>query len=107
MTESLPQPATEGKETSNPPPPKANINPLDLMEWGFKYVFTPIIPFIIGATICLLEAGRWTLNALDPAELSFSLAMFCLFATVSARKLKESEFRETIAGLYTFGQSLR
>jgi hypothetical protein len=71
-----------------------------------KYVIIPLTPFIIGACIRLLESESASWSALDPAELSFSLAMFCLLGNISARRLEKSQYREAIAGVFVVGAVL-
>lgn len=78
----------------------------DLLGWCMKYVLVPLIPFLIGASIRLLEKGSWSWSALDPVQLSFSFAMLCLLANVSAQRLEESQYRETLAGLFMIGAVL-
>lgn len=90
-------------DSPSPPEPRPG-DMADSMNWTMKYVLVPLIPFLIGALIRLLENGiAW--SVLKPVQLTFALAMFCLFVYVSASRLDHSKFKETIQSIYVLGMA--
>jgi hypothetical protein len=77
-----------------------------LLGWIAKYVLLPLTPFLVGFAIRLVGTGELTWRCFDPAELSFSLAMLCLFGVASARRLDDSESREIAFALFVVGVSI-
>lgn len=93
---------SQGDSPSPPEPRQGNM--ADSMNWTMKYVLVPLIPFLIGALIRLLENGI-TWSVLKPVQLTFALAMFCLFVYVSASRLDNSKYKETIQSVYVLGMA--
>lgn len=90
----------------SPPPPNTNIDWADITGWLMRYAVLPLSPFFIGAIIRYIARLRFSLSIFEPAELAFSLAMFCMLVTISSRQLRDSDYKHTIAGLFTFGAFL-
>ncbi len=102
MNQDIQQENPNPKEVDSPPQPR-NIDFIDLLGWLTKYLGIPIIPFLVGALIRCVEYQGIKWESLDPIELSFSFALYCLLIYVSARSLERTNSRNLIEGLFLLG----
>jgi hypothetical protein len=68
--------------------------------WIAKNVLLPLSPFFVGALIRVLHTGRLTLDSMNPAELSFSMAMMSLVVSMTASKLTDQHLKDSITYMY-------
>ena len=68
--------------------------------WVSRNVLLPLLPFIVGACIRSVHLGQLSLEIVDPAELSFSMAMVCILANRGAGKLTDKPLSDTLTSLY-------
>ena len=73
------------------------------LSWLCANVILPLTPALVGASIRFIHRSEFTFNVFDPAEVAFSLAMFCLLGAVSANEIKGNAERDTVFTAFTIG----
>lgn len=72
-----------------------------MIGWFAKYVIFPLIPFIIGFLIRLAYAkGSFSMDLLNPPELSFSISIISLFLIMSASRIDNKQLRDAISYIF-------
>lgn len=71
--------------------------------WVAKNVVLPLAPFVVGAAVRWAHLGEASLEVVNPAELSFSVAMVCLLVMSSASRLPNPHLRDAIGSIFGFG----
>jgi hypothetical protein len=99
------RPSTVSADDTPPKEPLAKPRH-GISGWLAKYVLAPLSPFIVGAALRMLHAEAWSVSAFDPGELSFSLAMFCLFVTLSLQRRTELSAKDVLDTFFTIGTLL-
>ncbi|HXU30105.1 MAG TPA: hypothetical protein VN851_05960 [Thermoanaerobaculia bacterium] len=72
-------------------------------SWFGRHLVLPLTPFLVGALVRYLYAGEFNLEALSPAELSFSMAMMSLVISTKASQIPQPNVRGAITSLYRVG----
>lgn len=96
-------------EPAVPPPtasPPVIAQRAPFLGWLARHLVLPLIPFLVGSGIRMVRAGEVSISAFDPAELSFSLAMFCILGVVAARRLQAQEYREAAFVVFVIGVAI-
>jgi hypothetical protein len=93
------------KPAPNPKPPVI-AQRAPFVGWLGRHILLPLTPFIVGSLIRTLKSGRLSISSLDPTELSFSLAMFCLIGVVAARKIEIIQYREAAFAVFVVGVAI-
>jgi hypothetical protein len=88
------------------PPPPVIAQRAPFLGWLAKQVVLPLTPFIVGCGIRTIRLHHLSVSCFDPAELCFSLAMFCLIGVVAARRLDSTEYREAAFALFAIGVAI-
>jgi len=91
---------------NDPPSPPVVAQRAPLLGWIAKYLLLPLTPFLVGLAIRWVGAGALSWPCFDPAELSFSLAMLCLFGVASARRLDNAQSREVAFAVFVIGVAI-
>lgn len=87
----------------SPPKPPTVAQRTSLMGWLARNAVVPLTPFLVGSAIRWIRAGQLNVSCFDPAELAFSLAMFCIVCVASARRLEDTDQRELAFALFVIG----
>lgn len=96
----------EPQSLIDPPTPPVVAQRAPLVGWIAKYLLLPLAPFLVGLAIRWVWAGALSWRCFDPAELSFSLAMLCLFGVASARRLDDAQSRELAFAVFVVGVAI-
>lgn len=75
----------------------------ELFGWLAKNVLTPMLPFLIGAVIRAISGIQGVKNVFDVGELSFSMAMLCLFVLTSASRVTDKSIRDSLTAVWVCG----
>jgi hypothetical protein len=93
-------------EPATPPPPGGPAviaQRAPFLGWMAKHLVLPLTPFFVGSAIRIVRTGELSASAFDPAELSFSLAMFCILGVVAAHRIHDREYRDIAFVVFVIG----
>ena len=70
------------------------------LSWIIKRLLLPLLPFFIGVLIRTILQVSFKCHIIDPAELSFSMAMLCFFVSLSASKNRDKNIADTLSTIF-------
>lgn len=72
------------------------------VAWLLKNVLLPLTPFLVGALIRFVQAGKFSWECLSVTELAFSMALMFLILTSSTTKIQDAALKNSLNSGFNF-----
>jgi hypothetical protein len=68
--------------------------------WASRALLLPLLPAIIGTALRAVYAGRWSIEAVDAAELAFSFGLIGVIVLSSVNRLTDKALRDALSPVF-------
>lgn len=70
------------------------------LSWTLKFIVFPLLPFFFGTGARWIQRGYFSAEAINAAELAFSMALLTLIVSVKTSRLPEASLRDALTQMF-------
>jgi hypothetical protein len=73
---------------------------MSFLSWFLKFIVFPLIPMVAGSILQIVNGASFGISIINPAQLSFSTAMVCLFVSTRTTSLTDPQLKKGLNLLF-------